>query len=170
MVAACLLLVACTQSDPAQSVVPGLVDCQRLATGVIAVEAQDVSNVNAVAPTGAPLGVRLRRLSAVSPLVTPGREPKSDDVFAGLVPFRADASGDYAVLVASFAWTDLAQPDPPRLVPPRNFEWVTVCGTRFKSGLYTLAAGEVYVVQLWDSPDREIRMLIRHLPVNASSK
>jgi hypothetical protein len=36
-----------------------------------------------------------------------------------------------------------------------------VCGKRFKIGLYALETGRLYFVQLWDSPDRELTLMIR---------
>jgi len=35
---------------------------------------------------------------------------------------------------------------------------------RWKSGLYALESGRLYFVQLWDSPDRELTLMIRRLP------
>lgn len=57
-----------------------------------------------------------------------------------------------------------SESNPPRLTEPLNFKWVTVCGQKFKSGLYALEPGGLYFVQLWDSPDRAFTLMIRRLP------
>ncbi|MGH8676119.1 MAG: hypothetical protein ACREVG_17670, partial [Burkholderiales bacterium] len=115
------------------------------------------------AAVGSVLNVHLHALGAVFPLVTPGRKEKPGARFAGLVPFRVDARGTYTVLVASLAWADLAEENPARLVEPLGFQWVEACGKRFKSGLYALEPGRDYVVQFWDSPDRELALIVRRL-------
>jgi hypothetical protein len=79
------------------------------------------------------------------------------------VPIRVEASGIYTVLVASLAWADLATGDPARRVEPLGFEWVTVCARNYKSGLYALERDRGYFLQLWDSPDRELALLVRRL-------
>jgi hypothetical protein len=116
------------------------------------------------APVSPPLHVRLHDLRKVSPAVAPGRKEKSEDRFAGLVPFHVETSGNYTILVASLAWADVGEANPPRLVDPQSFNWITLCGKRFKSGLYALEPGKPYFVQLWDSPDRELELMIRRLP------
>lgn len=155
---------AARRAEQAQAEVSRGIDCARLgaASGV---EAETSAGANrGAAPLGPPLRVRLHELGVVSPLVTPGRKERSADRFAGLLPFRVEASGTYAVLVASLAWADLGTADPPRLIEPLNFKWVTVCGQEFKSGLYALEPGRLYFLQLWDSPDRELSLMIRRLP------
>jgi hypothetical protein len=79
------------------------------------------------------------------------------------VPIRVEASGIYTVLVASLAWADLATGDPARRVEPLDFKWVTVCGRSYKSGLYAFERGKRYSLQLWDSPDRELALIVRRL-------
>ena len=171
---ASLAVAGCTASGPAgeaarraevtQAAVPQAIDCNRLGAAVELQSEIAVGASRAAAPLGPLLKVKLHELRAVSPLVVPGRKEKSADRFAGLVPFRVAASGTYTVLVASLAWADLAEAKPPRLVAPQSFKWLTVCGQRFKSGLYALESGREYVVQFWDSPDREIAVMIRRLP------
>lgn len=164
---ALLATVGCTASGPAdeaQGVVSRAVDCDRLPAAVNVEADTSVSFGRPAAPVGPPLRVRLHDLRNVSPAVAPGRKEKSEDRFAGLVPFHVEASGDYTILVASLAWADLGEANPSRPVGPRSFNWVTVCGKRFKSGLYSLEAGKSYFVQLWDSPDRELTLMIRRLP------
>jgi hypothetical protein len=171
---ALLALAGCTASGPAgqaarraeelQAAVPRAIDCERLGAALDVVTETSAGASRAAAPLGPPLKVRLHELRAVSPLVAPGRKEKSTDRFAGLVPFRVEASGTYTVLVASLAWADLAATDPPRLVEPLDFKWVTVCAERFKSGLYAFEPGRLYFVQLWDSPDRQLTLMIRRLP------
>ncbi len=172
---ALLAVVGCTESGPrteaerraeeAQAAVPQSIACDELEPAAIDIDASTSARLaGGAAPIGPPLRLRLHGLPAVSPLITPGRKEKSADRFAGLVPFRVAAGGMHAVLVASLAWADLGEADPPRLVEPRSFRWVTVCGRRFKSGLYALEPGRLYFVQLWDSPDRELTLMIRRLP------
>jgi len=172
---ALLAVMGCTESGPrteaerraeeAQSAVPQSIGCDGLEAPGIEVEASTSARLaGAAAPIGAPLRLRLHGLPAVSPLITPGRKEKSADRFAGLVPFRVAAGGMHAVLVASLAWADLGEADPPRLVEPQSFKWVTVCGRRFKAGLYVLEPARLYFVQLWGSPDRELTLMIRRLP------
>jgi len=170
-----LAIAACTEPGPQteaerraeqkQAAVPRAIACDGLDVTTVDIEAGvSASPVGAEAPVGPPLRLRLHDLRAVSPLIAPGRKEKSADRFAGLVPFRVAASGTHTVLVASLAWADLSEADPPRLVEPQSFKWVTVCGKRFKSGLYALESGRAYFVQLWDSPDRELTLMIRRLP------
>ena len=155
---------AARRADEAQALVTRAIDCERLGAAIDA-QAETAADANrAPVPLGQPLRVRLHELRAVTPSVAPGRKEKAADRFAGLVPFRVAASGTHAVLLASLAWADLAEANPPRLVPPQSFEWLTVCGRRFKSGLYALEPGREYVVQLWDSPDREVTLILRRLP------
>lgn len=160
-----LAAAGCTASGPAdeaQLAVSRAIDCGRLGApvGVDVAAALEQRRT----PIGPPLNVRLQELSQVSPALTPGRKEKTDDRFAGLVPFFPDESGTYTVLVASLAWADLGEANPPRLVEPQSFKWIDVCGKKFKSGLYALEGGKAYFVQLWDSPDRELAMMIRKLP------
>jgi len=173
--AALLAIAGCTAPGPVdeagrraqalQAAVPAAIDCGRFAARPLDVEANVLGSLDrAAAPVGSVLNVRLHSLHAVSPLIKPGRQEKSRATFAGLVPFRVEASGTYTVLVASTAWADLAEADPPRLVAPQSFKWVTVCGTQFKSGLYALEPGRDYFVQLWDGPDHELVLMIRRLP------
>jgi hypothetical protein len=143
--------------------VPVAIDCGRLGAALDVQAETSAGASRAAAPLGPLLKVRLHELRAVSPLVAPGRKEKSANRFAGLLPFRVEASGTYSVLVASLAWADLGAADPPRLIEPLNFKWVTVCGEQFKSGLYALEPGRLYFVQLWDSPDRELALMIRRL-------
>ena len=170
---ALLAVAGCTASGPAgeaarraeetQAAVPQAIDCDRLGAAFDLQSETTVGASRAAAPLGPLLKVRLHELGAVSPPVAPGRKEKSADRFAGLLPFRVEASGTYSVLVASLAWADLGAADPPRLIEPLNFKWVTVCGEQFKSGLYALEPGRLYFVQLWDSPDRELALMIRRL-------
>ena len=153
------------QAMALQASVPAAIDCNQVAGALVDVAARAAGPVaDPRAPVGPVLNVRLHALGAVVPLVTPGRKEKPDARFAGLVPFRVDAGGTYSVLVASLAWADLAEANPARLVEPLDFKWVEACGKRFKSGLYALQSGRVYFVQLWDSPDRELTLMIRRLP------
>ncbi len=171
---ALLAIAGCTASGPAeeaarraeevQAAVPRAIDCERFGIAVDVQAETSASASRAAAPLGPLLKVRLHELRAVSPLLSAGRKEKSSDRFGGLLPFRVEASGTYSVLVASLAWTDLGAADPPRLIEPLNFKWVTVCGQKFKSGLYALEPGRLYFVQLWDSPDRELTLMIRRLP------
>jgi len=155
---------AARRAEESQAAVPRAIDCERLGAA-IDIQAETSTGAGfAVAPIGSMLNVRLHELRAVTASVAPGRKEKFADRFAGLVPFRVAASGTHAVLLASLAWADLAEAKPPRLVPPQSFEWLTVCGRRFKSGLYALDPGREYVVQLWDSPDREVTLILRRLP------
>jgi len=160
-----LAAAGCTASGPAdeaQLAVSRAIDCGRVGApvGVDAAAALEQRNT----PIGPLLNVRLQELRQVSPALTPGRKEKTEDRFAGLVPFFPNESGTYTVLVASLAWADLGEAKPPRLVAPRSFKWIDVCGKKFKSGLYALEGGKAYFVQLWDSPDRELAMMIRKLP------
>ena len=172
--AALLAIAGCTAPGPVdeagrraqalQAAVPAAIDCGRFAARPLDVEAHvSGSRDRAAASVGSVLNVRLHSLRAVSPLIKPGRQEKSGARFAGLVPVRVEASGTYTVLVASTAWADLAEANPPRLVAPQSFKWVTVCGTQFKSGLYALEPGRDYFVQLWDSPDRELTLIAYRL-------
>ncbi len=154
---------AARRAEEAQAEVSRAIDCARLGTAFDVEAESSVGASRGVAPLGPPLKVRLHELGAVSPLVTPGRNERSADRFAGLLPFRVEASGTYAVLVASLAWADLGAVDPPRLIEPLNFKWVTVCGQKFKSGLYALEPGRLYFVQFWDSPDRELALMVRRI-------
>lgn len=157
----------CTPSGPAdqaQLAVPKAIDCARLGGAVTVEGAASASLGHGAAPVGPALQVRLLELRSVSPSLAPGRKEKSEDRFAGLVPFIVEASGTYTVLIASLAWADVGEANPPRPLQPRSFEWLTVCGRKFKSGLYSLEAGKPYFVQLWDSPDRELTIMIRQLP------
>jgi len=174
LLAALLAITGCTAPGPAdeaarraealQAAVPAAIDCSRFAARSLDVEAHVSGSLDrAAAPVGSVLNVRLHSLGAVSPLIKPGRQEKSGARFAGLVPLRVEASGTYTVLVASTAWADLGEADPPRLVAPQSFKWVTVCGTQFKSGLYALEPGRDYFVQLWDSPDRELTLIAHRL-------
>ncbi|HLB15961.1 MAG TPA: hypothetical protein VJM14_13590 [Burkholderiales bacterium] len=169
-----LAIAGCTAPGPAdeaarraealQAAVPAAIDCGQFAAKPVHVEARALGSLDGTpAAVGPVLNVRLHGLRAVSPLVKPGRQEKSGARFAGLVPFRVEGNGTYAVLVASTAWADLAEAKPPRLVAPQSFKWLTVCGTQFKSGLYALEPGRDYFVQLWDSPDRELTVMIRRL-------
>ena len=152
-----LAAAGCTASGPAgeaQRAVSRAIDCGRLGApvdvdGAAVLEQRGTS-------VGPPLNVRLQELHKVSAALTPGRKEKSQGRFAGLVAFLPVESGTYAVLVASLAWTDLGEANPPRLVEPRSFKWIDVCGRKFKSGLYALEGGKAYFVQLWDSPDRQL--------------
>lgn len=151
-------------ADEAQLAVPKAVDCDRLG-GTVQVEADSSASFGErAAPVGPPLHVRLKELHTVSPALAPGRKEKPQDRFAGLLPFRVEASGTYTLLVASLAWADVGEANPARPVQPRSFEWLTLCGKKFKSGLYALEPGKPYFVQLWDSPDRELTLMIRRLP------
>lgn len=162
-----VVTAGCTASqaaDDAQRAVAKAIDCDRLG-GTVAVQAEaSVKFGDGAAPVGPPLRVRLRELRAVSPALAPGRKGGSKDRFAGLVPFRVNASGTYTVLLASIAWADVGEADPARTLPPQSFEWITICGKQFKSGLYALEVGKPYFVQLWDSPDRELTLMIHRLP------
>ena len=169
-----LMLVGCAGTRPdgeavrqamaLQASVPTAIDCNQVAGAPVNMAARVAGPVaDSRAPVGPVLNVRLHALGAVFPLVTPGRKEKPDTRFAGLVPFRVDAGGTYTVLVASLAWVDLAEENPVRLVEPLGFEWVEACGKRFKSGLYVLEPGRDYVVQLWDSPDRDLALMVRGL-------
>jgi len=168
-----LAVASCTASGPAgeaarraeitQAAVPQAIDCNRLGAAIDVQAETSAGASRAAAPLGLLLKVRLHELRAVSPLVAPGRREKSSDRFAGLLPFRVEASGTYSVLVASLAWADLGAADPLRLIEPLNFKWVTVCGEQFKSGLYGLEPGRLFFVQFWDSPDRELAMMILRL-------
>jgi len=170
---ASLAVAGCTASGPAgeaarraevtQAAVPQAIDCDRLGAAFDLQSEIAVGASRAAAPLGPLLKVKLHELRAVSPLVVPGRKEKSADRFAGLVPFRVEESGTYSILVASLAWADLGVADPPRLHQPLNFKWVTVCGERFKSGLYALEPGRLYFVQFWDSPERELALMILQL-------
>lgn len=162
-----LAALGCTASgsaDEAQIAVSRAIDCDRLPARLNVEAETSVRFARAAAPVGPPLHVRLHDLHKVSPAVAPGRKEKSAARFAGLVPFGVDASGAYTVLVASLAWADVAEANPPGLVQPHSFKWVSVCGKKFKSGLYALEPGKPYFVQLWDSPDRELTLMIRRLP------
>ena len=169
-----LMLASCAGTRPdgeaarramaLQALVPAAIDCNQVANAPVDVVARMAGPVSDPrAPVGSVLNVRLHTLSAVFPLVTPGRKEKPDARFAGLVPFRVDAGGTYSVLVASLAWADLVEANPARLVEPLGFKWVEACGKRFKSGLYVLEPGRDYVVQLWDSPDRDLELIVRWL-------
>jgi hypothetical protein len=152
---------AARRAEEAQAAVPRTIDCERLGAA-IEIQAQTSADASRIAaPLGSLLKVQLQELHAVSPLLAPGRKEKSADRFAGLLPFRVEASGTYSVLVASLAWADLGAVNPPRLIEPLNFMWVTVCGQKFKSGLYALEPGRLYFVQFWDSPDRELALMIQ---------
>ena len=156
---------AARRSEQAQARVPGAINCDGLDSAAVKVEADaSVSRARAAAPVGPPLHVRLHGLRTVTPALAPGRKEKSAETFAGLVPFRVETKGNYSVLVASLAWADLGEANPSLLIEPQSFKWVTVCGKQFKSGLYALEPGKAYVVQLWDSPDRELTLMIRRLP------
>lgn len=162
-----LAAMGCTgpgPADEAQLAVIGAIDCDRLPAAVDVQAVASLSSGRPAAPVGPPLHVSLQELRGVSPALTPGRKEKSEDRFAGLVPFRVEASGVYTVLLASLAWADVGQASPPAPIKPRSFEWLTVCGRKFKSGLYALEPGKGYFVQLWDSPDRELTLMIRRLP------
>ena len=165
-----LMLAGCAGTRPdgeaaRQASVPTAIDCNQVAGAPVDVAARAGGHVaDPRAPVGSILNVRLHVLGAVFPLVTPGRKEKPDARFAGLVPFRVDASGTYTVLVASLAWADLGEANPPRLVAAQSFKWVTACDKSFKSGLYALEPGQDYFVQLWDSPDRELTLMILRLP------
>jgi hypothetical protein len=169
-IAGCAVLPALSEKDKQveawQATVPSAIDCSRLAaTRPFEVEANASMAPDLVGvPAGPALRVRLRDLSAVTPLVDPGRQAKSGRRFAGLVPVRVETKGRYTVLVASLAWADLATADPARIVAPLDFKWLTICGTRYKSGLYALEPDRTYFVQLWDSPDRALDLMIRRLP------
>ena len=152
------------QAQALHAAVPGAIDCAEFGSAPIEVEARAAGGIGGSRATvGSALKIRLHALGAVFPVVTPGRKEKHDARFAGLVPFRVDAGGTYTVLVASLAWADLAEENPARLVEPLGFKWVEACGKRFKSGLYALEPGRDYVVQLWDSPDRELAVMVRRL-------
>jgi hypothetical protein len=155
---------AALQAKALQTAVPSAIDCKQVGGSPVDLTARAAG---AMADTPAPLGpvlqVRLLALGSVTPLVTPGRKEKPEARFAGLVPLRVDAAGTYAILVASLAWADLAEANPARLVEPLDFKWVDACGKRFKSGLYALEPGRNYVVQFWDSPDRELSLIVRRL-------
>ena len=155
---------ASRRAEEAQAAVPQAIDCERLGAAIDVQADTSAGASRAAAPIGPMLKIRLHELHAVTPSVAPGRKEKAADRFAGLVPFRVAASGTYTVLLASLAWADLAEASPPRLVPPQSFEWLTACGRRFKSGLYALDPGRDYVVQLWDSPDREVTLILLRLP------
>ncbi len=171
---ALLALAGCSAPGPggeatrraaeAQAEVSRAIDCARLGAAFDVEAGTSLGAGRGAAPLGSPLKVRLHELRAVSPLLSPGRKEQSSDRFGGLLPFRVEVSGTYTVLVASLAWADLGAADPPRLIEPLNFMWVTVCGQKFKSGLYRLEPGRLYFVQLWDSPDRELSLMIRRLP------
>lgn len=171
---ASLAMVGCTAPGPtgeaarlaqeAQAAIPGAIDCERFATA-LEVQADTAGGATrSAAPLDRSLKVRLNELRLVSPIVPPERREKSADRFAGLVPVRVAESGTYAVLVGSLAWADLAAADPARPVEPLSFKWLTLCGQRFKSGLYSLAPHRLYYVQFWDSPDRVLTVMIRRLP------
>ena len=160
-----LAAAGCTASGPADEApraVSRAIDCGRLGAPVSVDAAAALEQRNT--PIGPLLNVRLQELRKVSPALTPGRKEKTEDRFAGLVPFVLSESGTHTVLVASLAWADLGEATPPRLVEPQSFKWIDVCGKKFKSGLYALEGGKAYFVQLWDSPDRELAMMIRRLP------
>lgn len=153
------------QAMALQASVPAAINCDQVAGAQVDVAARATVPVTGPgAPLDRVLNVRLQAHGDVFPLVMPGRKGNPDGRFAGLVAFRVDAPGNYAVLVASLAWADLAEANPARLVEPLDFKWVGACGRRFKSGLYVLEPGRDYVVQLWDSPDRDVSLLIRRLP------
>ena len=160
-------LAACTApapSDEAQLAVPKAVDCARLGSTVdVEADASETFGPRS-APAGPPLRVRLKDLRSVSPVIPPGRKEKTEGRFAGLVPFQVETAGTHSVLIASLAWTDVGETNPIRTLQPRSFEWLTLCGKKFKSGLYALEPGKTYFVQLWDSPDRELDLMIRRLP------
>jgi hypothetical protein len=152
------------RTEDSQSVVSNAVDCQRLGAP-IDFEAHGSNSVGGtVAPVGPRLNLRLQGLRTVVPVLAPGRQAKSENRFAGVMPFRIETGGTYAVLVASLAWADVGQAGPPRFIQPQSFEWVTLCGKRFKNGQYTFESAKTYLVQLWDSPDRELEVMIRRLP------
>jgi len=151
------------RAEEMQAAVPREIDCERLGTA-IQIEAEISAGViRTAAAVGPLLNVRLHELRVVSPLLQPGRQEKTADRFAGLLPFRVDASGTYTVLVASLAWADLGAADAPRPIETLNFKWVTLCGQKYKSGLYALEPGRNYVLQLWDSLDRDVSVMIRRL-------
>jgi hypothetical protein len=170
-----LAIAGCTSSQPAsdsarqaemlQRAVPSAIDCGHLAAArPVEIDAKAALGPGSQSvPVGPELRVRLRELHAVAPLVAPGRAAQSGERFAGHVPIRVEASGIYTVLVASLAWADLATGDPARRVEPLSFEWVTVCARNYKSGLYALERDKGYFLQLWDSPDRELALLVRQL-------
>lgn len=165
LVLAFLTVAGCAASgpgDPAQAGVSSAIDCDRLGAP-ISVDAAPALETRRT-PIGPLLDVRLQELRKVSPVFAAGRKEKTEGRFAGLVPFPPDENATYTVLVASLAWADLGEANPPRLVEPRSFQWIEVCGRKFKSGLYVLERGKSYFVQLWDSPDRELTMMIRRLP------
>ena len=149
-------------ADEAQLAVSRSIDCNRLGAAVNFDAA--TSPEQRAAPIGPLLNVRLQELPKISPAFTPGRKEKTQERFAGFVPLRVSESGTHTVLIASIAWADLGEANPPRLVEPQSFKWIEVCGKKFKSGLYALQPGKPYFVQLWDSPDRELAMMIRRLP------
>ncbi|MGH8673834.1 MAG: hypothetical protein ACREVG_05945 [Burkholderiales bacterium] len=152
------------QAMALQASVPAAIDCSMVAGKPFEMMALPVGPVaDSRAPVGPVLNVRLHALGVVSPLVRPGRKEKPDARFAGLVPFRVEEGGTYTVLVASLAWADLVEANPTRLAESRGFKWVEACGKRFKSGLYALEPGRDYVVQLWDSPDRDLTLMVRRL-------
>ena len=155
---------ASLRAEETQSEISRVIDCDRLGAPVDFETHVSASLGRAAAPVGPLFNLRLHGLRTVSPLLVPGRHAKSENTFAGLVPFRIEASGTYTVLVASVAWADVVEADPPRVIQPRSFKWVTLCGKPFKSGLYTLESNKIYLVQLWDSPDRELNVMIRRLP------
>lgn len=154
------------QAEALQATIPAAIECSRLAAAP-PVEVQAGAAVapdSAGVPVGPALRVRLQPLRAVAPLIDPGRQAQSAQRFAGLMPVRVETKGTYTVLIASLAWADLATAGPPRIVEPLDFKWLTICGTRYKSGLYVLEPDRTYFVQLWDSPDRTLPVMIRSLP------
>lgn len=155
---------AAQRADKLQASIPGAIDCSRLPARAIDLESRASANLDrAAAPIASMLNVRLHSLQAVSSLIRPGRQHKMGARFAGMVPFRVEERGIYTILVASLAWVDLSEATPPRRVEPQSFKWVTVCGTRFKSGLYALEPDRDYFLQLWDSPDRELTLITQRL-------
>ena len=167
VIAAVLMTASCAApqtADEAQLAVTRAVDCSALGARVNFEAVGSARPGHISAPIDPPLLVKLSNVGAVSAALVPGRTEKSTRSFAGLVPFRVQASGTYTVLVASLAWADVGEANPPRAVEPQSFKWVAVCGTKFKSGRYALDAGKTYIVQLWDSPDRELMLMIRRLP------
>ena len=152
------------QAQALHAAVSGAIDCAEFSSAPVEVEARAAGGSGGSRATvGSALKIRLHALGEVFPVVTPGRKERPDTRFAGLVPFRVDARGTYTVLVASLAWADLAEENPARLVESLGFAWVQACGKRFKSGLYALEPGRDYVVQLWDSPDRDLVLMVRRL-------
>lgn len=146
-----------------QAVVARAIDCDRLGAPIDFEAHASAGAPATAAPVGPLVRLRLRDLQTVSSVLPPGR-PGQSQRYAGLLPFRVPTSGTYTVLVASLAWADTGQADPPRLLAPQSFEWVTLCGKRYKSGVYSFESARTYVVQLWDSPDRELDVMIRGLP------